>query len=338
MELSIIIPTIRIANIVPCIRSICTKDNRRFNFEILIINNSKNLNETFDFLNEFKDFNIKYFHVKNQGSTEARHIGYIYSKSKILSFVDDDIIVSDTWLETIINTFKEKEEVSLIGGPAVPITSSPNDILFLNLLKKKTIYNFGYINVWHSLIDLKKDFYNVNPDFIFGQNFSVRKNIFKECNYFNPDRYQDKNFELYGDGEFGFTQVFKQKKFLAYYIQKALVYHVIDSSRISKEYLIERSKIEGIVISFSNIRKYKQVNLLRLYIYILIFYIIKIIYKFYENKIKYFNKFYFLKYYIWHQKKVLKDKNLLAWVNKKCFMIEEKDIIINKKICVDKFE
>ena len=114
MELSIIIPTIRIANIGPCIRSICTKDNRRFNFEILIVNNSQNLNETFDFLNEFKDFNIKYFHVKNQGSTEARHIGYIYSKSQILSFVDDDIIVSDDWLETIINTFKEKEEVGLI--------------------------------------------------------------------------------------------------------------------------------------------------------------------------------------------------------------------------------
>jgi len=332
MELSIIIPTIRIAKVGACIRSICTKDNRRFNFEILIINNSQNLNETFDFLDEFKDFKIKYYHVKNQGLTEARHIGYIYSKSKILSFVDDDIIVSNTWLETIINTFKEKKEVSLIGGPSLPITNYPNDILFLDLLKKKTIYNCGYINVWHSLIDLKKDFYNVNPHYIFGQNFSVRKDVFRECNYLNPDRYQDKNFELYGDGEFGFTQVFKKKNFLAYYIQKALVYHTIDSSRISKEYLIERSKIEGIVISFSNIRKYKQVNLLMLYLYTLIFNIIKIFYKYYENKIKYFNKFYFLKYYIWHQKKVSKDINLLAWINKKNFMIEEKDIIINKKI------
>ena len=84
MELSIIIPTIRIANIDPCIRSICTQDNLKFNFEILIINNSQNLEEKFNLLNEFKNFNIKYFHVKNQGSTEARHIGYIYSKSKIL--------------------------------------------------------------------------------------------------------------------------------------------------------------------------------------------------------------------------------------------------------------
>jgi glycosyltransferase involved in cell wall biosynthesis len=136
MELSVIIPTIRIANIGPCIRSICTPDNLKFNFEILVVNNSQNLEEKFDLLNDFKNFNIKYFHVKNQGSTEARHIGYIYSKSQILSFVDDDIIVSDTWLETIIDAFKEKE-VSLVGGPAVPITNSTNDILFLDLLKKK---------------------------------------------------------------------------------------------------------------------------------------------------------------------------------------------------------
>lgn len=333
MELSIIIPTIRIANIGPCIRGICTKDNLKFNFEILIINNSQNLDEKFDLFNEFKNFNIRYFHVKNQGSTEARHIGYVYSKSQILSFIDDDIIVSDSWLETVINTFKEKKEVSLIGGPATPMTNSTNDILFLDSLKKNTIYDCGYINVWHSLIDLKKDIYDVNPDYVFSQNFSVRKNVFRECNYFNPDRYQGKNFELYGDGEFGFAQVFKKKKFLAYYHQKALVYHVIDSSRISKEYLIERSKIEGIAISFSNIRKYKQVNLLKLYLYILIFNITKIFFIFFKNKLKYFNKFYFLKYYICHQKKVLKNKNLLDWVNKKSFMIEEKDIIINKKIC-----
>jgi glycosyltransferase involved in cell wall biosynthesis len=43
MELSIIIPTIRIANIGPCIKSICTKDNRTFNYEILITNNSQKI-------------------------------------------------------------------------------------------------------------------------------------------------------------------------------------------------------------------------------------------------------------------------------------------------------
>jgi glucosyl-dolichyl phosphate glucuronosyltransferase len=330
MELSIIIPTIRIANIGPSIRSICIKDNLKFNFEILIINNSQNLEEKFDLLNELKNFNIRYFHVKNQGSTEARHIGYVYSKSQILSFIDDDIIVSDSWLETIINTFKEKKEVSLIGGPSTPMTNSTNDILFLDSLKKNTIYDCGYINVWHSLIDLKKDIYDVNPDYVFSQNFSVRKNVFRECNYFNPDRYQDKNFELYGDGEFGFTQVFKKKNFLAYYLQKALVYHVIDRSRISKEYLMERSKIEGIVISFSDIRNNRKVNLFKLYSYIVIFHMAKIFFKFFDNKIKYFNKFYFIKYYIWHQKKVLKNKNLLDWINKKSYMIEEKDIIIKK--------
>lgn len=333
MELSIIIPTIRIANIGPCIRSICKKENLKFNFEILIINNSQNLEEKFDLYPEFKNFNIKYFHVKNQGSTEARHIGYVYSKSQILSFIDDDIIVSDSWLETVINTFKEKKEVSLIGGPATPMTSSPNDILFLDSLKKKTKYNSGYINVWHSLIDLKENIYDVDPDYIFSQNFSVRKDVFKDCNYFNPDRYQDKNFEIYGDGEFGFTQVFKKKNYLAYYLQKALVFHVIDRSRISKEYLIERSKIEGIVISFTDTRNNKKVNLFKLYWYILIFSAAKIFFKIFENKIKYFNKFYFIKYYIWHQKKILKNINLLDWINKKNYMIEEIDIKINKKIC-----
>lgn len=332
MELSIIIPTIRIKNINPCLKSICREINKKFKFEILIINNSNNLNEKFNLLNEFIDFNIRYFHVKNQGATEARHIGFIYAKSEIISFIDDDIIVSDTWLENILNTFKTNPQISLIGGPAIPIAKNSGENLFLDSLKKRTIYEDGYINVWHSLIDLKKDIYNVSPDYIFAQNFSVRKEVFKICNYFNPDRYENKNFELYGDCEFGFSQIFKKKKFIACYIQKTLVYHIIDESRISKEYLIDRSKIEGIVISFSNIRKNGKVNLLKLYLIKIIFSLIKVFFRFYKNNINYFNKFYFIKYFIWHQEKVLNNINLLNWIKKENYMLEKNEIVILDKI------
>jgi glycosyltransferase involved in cell wall biosynthesis len=332
MELSIVIPTIRIKNINACIKSICNEKNKKFKFEILIINNSKNLNEKFDLLKELANFKIRYFHVKNQGATEARHIGLIYSKSDIISFIDDDIIVSDTWLETIINTFKINPQIGLIGGPAIAITKNPEDNLFLERLKKRTIYKNGYINVWHSLIDLKKDIYNVNPNYIFAQNFTVRKDVFKNCNYFNADRYENKNFELYGDCEFGFSQIFKKNNYIACYAQKALVYHVIDKSRISTEYLIERSKIEGIVISYSDIRKNGKINLFKLYLIKIIFNIMKFFFEFYRYKINYFNKFFFLKYYIWHQERVLKNNNLLNWIKKKNYMLEISEIMIIDKI------
>ena len=42
--------------------------------------------------------------------------------------------------------------------------------------------------------------------------------------------------------------------------------------------------------------------------------------------------FFFLKYYIWHQERVLKNNNLLNWIKKKNYMLEISEIMIIDKI------
>lgn len=59
---------------------------------------------------------------KNIGVSNARNIGikYCISKSKIISFTDDDCIISSSWPSEIISYFLKKPDVDLVFGETKP--------------------------------------------------------------------------------------------------------------------------------------------------------------------------------------------------------------------------
>ncbi|MFY0604293.1 MAG: glycosyltransferase family 2 protein [Flavobacteriaceae bacterium] len=87
--------------------------------EILIIDGSIDT-ETFNMLKAFQQKEIKYYKVdnKDRGLTRQRNFG-ISNVSKdidIVCFLDDDIVLKETYFENLISTYIKRDDVSGVGG------------------------------------------------------------------------------------------------------------------------------------------------------------------------------------------------------------------------------
>jgi GT2 family glycosyltransferase len=55
-----------------------------------------------------------------QGVSFARNRGIVEARADVIAFFDDDVRVSENWIETIARTFAERPELECIGGRVLP--------------------------------------------------------------------------------------------------------------------------------------------------------------------------------------------------------------------------
>jgi GT2 family glycosyltransferase len=63
--------------------------------------------------------------VLNRGIPYARNLAMAHAAGEILLFVDDDCIITDNWLESLLEPFSEDSVVGVQGGVTVPPSSGP---------------------------------------------------------------------------------------------------------------------------------------------------------------------------------------------------------------------
>ena len=92
-------------------------ENQTFSdFEIIIVDNSKRYKNLLRFVKLHKNISWKYIHLKdNYGLSIARNIGAIYSKGKILIFLDDDAIPATNLVESHLEAYKKYDIFGLRG-------------------------------------------------------------------------------------------------------------------------------------------------------------------------------------------------------------------------------
>jgi glycosyltransferase involved in cell wall biosynthesis len=193
----------------------------------------------------------KYYKCLQPGLTAARHMALTVCDSEIISYVDDDILFTDTWHQSIISVF-EDPNVVLAGGPSLPffIDNIPNWFWHFT---QGTPYG-GWSCSWLSLLDIGKDIFDVNPNWIWGLNFSIRKESIIKLGGFHIDLVP-KDFEnLQGDGETGLTNKIKNSGQIAAYINNAKVYHLCSNDRLSVEYFCKRASYEGRCNAYTDCR------------------------------------------------------------------------------------
>jgi len=77
----------------------------------------------------FKDFEI--IQVKEKGLAKARDLGWRRAKGEVVSWIDDDVVVSKNWAKELVKIFKENKDVGGVSGPTiVPEKLLKNRLIF----------------------------------------------------------------------------------------------------------------------------------------------------------------------------------------------------------------
>ncbi len=317
IQLSVIIPTRnRCLLLNRTLKSILAQTYQQEHFEIIIVDNGST-DATSKIAGEYygRFQNIVYVHEEKPGLHEGRHAGLRVSQGKILIYADDDIEAFPSWLEGVHESFLD-ERVGLVGGKDLPLYESSPPGWLEDLWEK---VEHGRYLTYYSLLDLGDALMEIEPDFVFGCNFSIRKDLLLQIQGFHPDGIPESLMKFRGDGE---TFVARQVRKLGYkiiYNPKASVKHWVPESRLNLEYIKKRAFMSGVSQSYTDTREeimfgknknWIKTNLNKIRTLKLFFR------KSLKSKIL---KSYYAGYQF-HQDQLKKDKDLIKWVLQKNYL------------------
>jgi len=255
VKASIIVPTKNRANsLASTIRSLVAQDFPVQEYEVLIVDNGstdETHNVAENMIANYQSHRIRYIYELEPGLLSGRHRGAFESNGEILIFVDDDIEAESGWLPAIIDAFNDPK-VHLVGGPSLPnFEVEPQDWVRNYWIKKNGRVVCGPLSVSYNG-DKKIE---IDPCYVWGLNFAIRKNTLFDIGGFHPDCISKNLQHFQGDGETGLTSKAKEKKLKAIYAPDATVYHNIPIERLTVKGFEERNYYQGVCDSFTQIRK-----------------------------------------------------------------------------------
>jgi glycosyltransferase involved in cell wall biosynthesis len=244
VKVSVIIPTYYgINHIRKTIQSI--KNQNYSNYEILVVDNSCN-NYIKRIVEEEKnnpgnEEHLLYIKEPEIGLHNARHRGAKEARGEILLYIDDDVIADRNLISEIVKFYKDKK-VGCVGGKVVPKWE-------IDPPEWVTQFPKWYLSILDDEDGPKE------VKWIYGCNFSIRKDLLFELGGFNPDAFADKNmWWMRGDGEIGLLRKVHHAGKKVIYNPNAIVWHFIPKKRMTVEYFKERAFKSGIEASFSRWR------------------------------------------------------------------------------------
>lgn len=317
MQLSIIIPTRnRAPQLELAIKSLMMQTHPEDDFEIIIVDNgSTDQTRAVVELYQSELPNLVYTYEPSPGLHVGRHIGLELSKGEILVYADDDIEAFPTWLEGIVESF-QVPEVVLVGGNNLPkYEISPPS--WIEEFWLDTPY--GKANGTFSILDFGDQRKVISPHYIWGCNFSIRKEILIEIGGFHPDGMPDEFLKYRGDGETSISQEILKRGYISMFNPRASIFHFIPAKRMTREYIMRRGYIQGISDSYTLIRKNKRIPFVHMkkeYIRYVIYRTQKWL-KQIANRTESLHDVYRIGWwagYQFHQNEATTDKQLLAWI------------------------
>jgi glucosyl-dolichyl phosphate glucuronosyltransferase len=313
--ISVIIPTHNRAGLLGITLTSLTRQTVSCqDFEVIVVDNGSTDN-TKEVVNSFCSSllpNLRYVQEPIPGLHAGRHCGLRESKGSVLTFADDDIEAYPTWLEGIRESFSD-EQVALVGGKCEPHYESqlPEWIenLWINVEE-------GRYLVYFSLLDFGNTTKAIEPYYVFGCNFSIRKDVLLKVKGFHPDGMPQDLLKYRGDGETFVAEQVQKLGLKTIYNPKASVKHWVPSSRMNINYLKKRAFAEGITQSYRDTRKQMLDGTKSKRVHGIIKRITNQIRMLRLNNVKQEIEKSFNEGYKFHQSQLKVDKDLLSWVVK----------------------
>lgn len=200
-------------------------------YEIVIVNNnSTDKTETIslDFKNNNPNLNITYCVEANPGLSFARNRGIVEAQADLISFIDDDGIAREDYIENLITSFETHKTYGAIGGKVIPIYEE----------KTEPVWMSKYIQGVVSKVDYGDKIVDFTKKYPAGCNMAFRKDLFAKFGNFNTD------LVYRGDDKFVFTN-FKSKGVKILYDPTVFVNHFIDAYRTETKFIHKISKSIG---------------------------------------------------------------------------------------------
>jgi len=232
IDISIIIPTYnykdRDHNLYNLLTALKRQEQSNDNFEIIIVNN---YNSSIDkeTINKFKGYikDLKIIEDPIIGLSHARNSGVSSTRGKIVAFLDDDIVPSNDWLNSLISAHKKHNSLC-IGGPVV--------------LKEKNLVLPRWLIDYYLRFLLPPKFPKYSckiakPFYLIGANMSFKREAFKEYGLFDESLGRKGSCLLSGeDIEF----IIRLKPDNIFFESNALVFTQIKPNRISRYFFMRR--------------------------------------------------------------------------------------------------
>ncbi|MDR3362809.1 MAG: glycosyltransferase family 2 protein [Desulfovibrio sp.] len=223
-------------------------------FEVLVVDNGSidgTKEAVLSFIKEHPAHNIRYIRDETIGLLAGRHRGAQEARADILTFFDDDVEFANDFAVHILKAFLDGQVV-LVGGPSRPrFEAEPPEWLEHYITREG-----GRMVCTHlSLLDLGNKAKDIAPEYVWGLNFSIRKQTLFEAEGFHPDLVPQ-HLQMYqGDGETGLSYKIKELGLKTRYVPEAAVVHIIPGSRLTEEYFHKRNFYQGVCDSYTEIRK-----------------------------------------------------------------------------------
>ncbi|TGL10745.1 glycosyltransferase [Leptospira meyeri] len=204
---------------------------------------------------------------KAPGVMPSRHAGAKEARGEILVYIEDDVQVSETHVETIREIFSNPEN-QIATGPCEPdYLSNDFPIWYQTMWSTDSAILGSKINGWFSLANLGDKVLVIDPSYVWALNYAIRKNLLFDLGGFHPDLSPPKWKAYQGDGESGLSMKASEKKIPAIYHPGLKVLHEIQADRFNTNYVERRFFFQGISDSFTLLRKTRKVSsLFRYYV------------------------------------------------------------------------
>lgn len=259
MQLSVIIPTRNHADLLE--RTLASLSRQQYpseRFEIIVIDNGsadRTPAVCESWAARFPHFSCVF--ESEPGLHVGRNLGMKLAEADILVYTDDDIQAEPSWLASIAQAF-EDPEVALVGGNNLPDYESPSPP-WLEGMKRQV--PLGWALPALSLLDFGSEPSDIDPGYVWGCNYSIRKSLLMEIGGFHPDGMPTELLHLRGDGEsYVSSEVLRRGK-RVWFSPGATIRHFVPASRMTASYLRHRGFRQGVSKTYAVIRKSQGLTL-----------------------------------------------------------------------------
>ncbi len=266
--ITVIIPTRNRAELLRnALESITSQIYPSSEFEVIIVNNASTdhtVGVVDSFLTRFA--HIRCVYEPELGLHAGRHRGLKEAKGDVLVYVDDDIIATPSWLSAIAENFIDSKVV-MVGGNNFPEFQGDVPDWLQKLWLRPSMGGHGIGSL--SILSLPEGHRSFSPYYVWGCNFSIRKQVLLDAGGFHPDGMPPELIRFRGDGESHVSGYVIKQKLNCSFDSRASVYHAVTSERMTFDYFRQRSFNQGISDSYTRLRNQSRFKMLTTYPFII---------------------------------------------------------------------